>query len=63
MKNKNHSPAAEERERRSERGLPELVLLARGGEGGARDLLSVEAEGAGERVVLAARESSGDRLR
>lgn len=62
-KKKNHRPAAQERERGRERGLPELVLLARGREGGAGDLLSVEAEGADERVVLAARESSGDRLR
>lgn len=42
---------------------PALVVLAGRGEGGAGDLLGVEAERADEGAVLAAGESSGDRLR
>lgn len=38
-------------------------MLAGRGEGGAGDLLGVEAVGADEGVVLAAGESSGNRLR
>lgn len=38
-------------------------MLAGRGEGGAGDLLGVEAEGADKGAVLAAGESSGDRLR
>ena len=43
--------------------LPPEVEFARGGEGGAGDLLGVEAQGADERAVLALRQGSSDRLR
>jgi len=39
-----------------------VVAFARGGKGGAGDLLGVEAEGADERAVLPRRQSSGESL-
>ena len=50
-------------ERKLRRGGPAKIELARSGEGGARDLLGVEAERADKRAVLTFGKSSWDCLR